>query len=80
MTATLREWGHSIGLCLPKKIVREAALTAGSTYSVAIEATGVLRLVPMKPRPGIEELCARITRENRHPETDCRRTAGKEVW
>ena len=69
-----------MGLCLPKKIVREAALKAGSTYSVAIEATGALRLVPLKPRPAIEELCAKITEENRHPATNWGRAEGKEIW
>jgi antitoxin MazE len=80
MTATLREWGNSMGLRLPKQIVREAALKPGATFSVAVEPDGTIRLVPAKPRATIEELCAEISPKNRHVETEWGPPAGREVW
>jgi antitoxin MazE len=80
MTAVLKQWGNSIGLRLPKQIVRDAALKPGSTFTVDVEPSGALRLEPVRSRPSLETLCARITAENRHPETSWGEAAGREVW
>jgi antitoxin MazE len=66
MTAILKQWGNSIGLRLPKQVVREAALEPGATFTVDVEPSGALRLVPVRARPSLEELCAQITDENRY--------------
>ena len=80
MTAILKQWGNSIGLRLPKQVVRAAALKPGNAFTVDVEPTGTLRLVPVRSRPTLEELCARITEEDRHPETQWGASVGREVW
>jgi len=80
MTAVIKQWGDSIGLCLPKQLVRAASLQPGATFNVDVEPGGALRLEPVLRRPTLDDLCARITDENRHPATDWGPVKGREAW
>lgn len=78
-TATLKNWGNSIGLVLPAPIAKAVHLVSGT--KVEIDVTGdsvVIRKAPGQAR--IEEMCAAITPENLHSETEWGGPQGNEAW
>lgn len=78
-SATLKKWGNSIGLVLPAGILKATHLTSGSKVEIDI-ADGALVIRKAAAQPRLEELCAGITEENRHAETDWGGPQGKEAW
>lgn len=78
-TVTLKKWGNSIGLVLPAALAKEARVFSGTKVEIAL---GDEALVVRKAagQSHIEELCAGITPENLHPESDWGAPQGGEAW
>ncbi len=75
--AQVVKWGNSLAVRIPKAVAEEARVKEGD--SIVIEATeGAIELRRAERIPTLEELVARITPENRYPETDWGRERGKE--
>lgn len=70
--ATISQWGNSLGLRLPKHVADETGLKAGSKVKIETGEGGVITITPArsKPRYKLQDLLARVTTENRHPETE----------
>lgn len=56
-TATLRNWGGSVALPIPKKILQMVALDAGSAVNIQVEQ-GRLIIEPKKPNYTLAQLMA----------------------
>ena len=70
-------WGNSLAVRIPKSVVEEAQMKEGD--GIVFKATkGKIELRRKIAVPTLEELVARITPENRHPETDWGKAVGKE--
>ena len=78
-TTQISKWGNSLGLRLPRAIVREAGLDQGDTVDLSV-ANGAIVVKPSRPRYSLKQLVNRITRRNRHGATDWGERAGREVW
>jgi antitoxin MazE len=65
---------------LPKTMLEEAKLAAGDSVELEAQGSGAILVRAKRRLPNIEELCAGITPENRHPETDWGPPRRKEVW
>ena len=78
-TTQVSKWGNSLGLRLPKSVAREARLDDGDTVDVSVE-NGTIVIRPTRPRYSLDELVSRITRKNRHDESDWGGPVGDEVW
>jgi antitoxin MazE len=77
--ATVKKWGNSIGLVLPAHLAKALDLVSGTRVEILVsEQSLVVRKVAGQSR--IEELCAAITPENLHAETEWGSPQGKEVW
>jgi antitoxin MazE len=80
MKTTVQKWGNSLGLRIPKAFAEEAAVREGSAVDLSIVDGGlIIRPVPTTTY-GLEELLARITKENLHDETTFGAAEGREVW
>lgn len=79
MTTQVAKWGNSLGLRLPKAVAQEAEIGDGDTVDVSVQ-NGAIVIRPAKARYSLDELVARITPKNRHPETDWGKPAGREAW
>jgi antitoxin MazE len=79
MVTQIARWGNSLGLRLPKALAVEARIGDGDTVDVSLQ-DGAIVIRRAKPRYALEELVARITRKNRHDETDWGAPAGRESW
>ena len=78
MTAKLKKWGDSIGVKIPKEIVRKANLSADSEVIIKYAEQKIVILTNKKSRR-LKELLSQVTKDNCHHEVFCERI-GKEVW
>lgn len=78
-TAILKKWGNSIALRLPSAVVKAGHLVAGSQVQIHITAHGPMA-AKSDSQAGIETLCAAITPENVHLQTEWGTPVGREVW
>ncbi len=76
----IAKWGNSLGLRLPKSVALEARLDEGDTVMVSVK-DGAIVATPSRPTYSIDALVAKMTRGNRHDETDWGPApAGRELW
>lgn len=78
MTLTLRKWGNSIGLRLPKNLLKESNLEVG--VQVIVEINKDALLIKKSEKESLEQICSKITSDNSHQETDWGKIEGNEVW
>ena len=76
----IAKWGNSIGLRIPRKIAEQTDLREGDPVDLRVEAPGVIVIRSLKEPPTLENLVSKITRSNRHGETDWGERKGGEVW
>ena len=80
ISTQIARWGNSLGLRLPKSVALEAQLDEGDTVNVSVK-DGAIVVRPARPTYSIDALVAKITRRNRHEETDWGATpVGHELW
>jgi antitoxin MazE len=73
------KWGNSLAVRISKVIANQAELKQGDELVVEV-VEGTLVLKPEKRPQALEELVARITRENLHREMWEDGPMGKEIW
>ena len=79
MNQHVKKWGNSLAVRLPAYLSRELGLTEHDRVSVTRDGNA-LRIEKMTiDDPTLEELLARVTPENIHPETDTGPAVGKEI-
>jgi len=79
MTATIKKWGNSLAVRLPKTLARENQLREGAQVELVRTGAGLLLKPAPRKRYRLSELVARITPKNRHAETDWGRSEGREI-
>jgi antitoxin MazE len=60
MAVTLQKWGNSVGVRLPKPLLRQVGLAEGSQVDVLVEGD---HLVIRRQRPRLAELLAHANRK-----------------
>ena len=76
----IAKWGNSLALRLPKSVALEARLDEGDTVHVSVK-DGAIVVTPTRPTYSIQALVAKMTRRNRHEDTDWGRApVGRELW
>ena len=76
MVATIKKWGNSFALRIPKKLLDRLEL--GENGMVEIEVDDGKLIV--KPLDRLDTLLGQINEENRHEEIDFGAPQGKEIW
>ena len=76
----LGKWGHSLAVRIPKPVVESARLQEGDLLTVGMGHDGAVVIKPARRKYTLKELVAKITRGNRHEETDWGEPVGKETW
>lgn len=80
MRATIRKWGNSAAVRLPRDLLEQCHL--GVDDEVVIEAEAdriVVRPVRRQPKYSLDELVGGITEQNRHGEVDWGESSGRET-
>lgn len=75
----LARWGNGMAIRIPKALARDANLQEGDTLSLAVRS-GAIIVKPVKKKPSLDDLLAKVTPENIHAEVDWGKPEGKEVW
>jgi antitoxin MazE len=80
MKTRVQKVGDGLALLLPPTITDQTGLAADAEVDVTLENGAVVARPVTGPRYTLAELVARITPENRHPETDTGPAVGREIW
>ena len=79
MTATIQKWGNSLALRLPRALAQQIKVSEGQAVELKVTDDKLI-VRAARRRPTLDELLAKVTPENIHPETDWGPPQGKEVW
>jgi antitoxin MazE len=80
MRTTLRKWGNSLGVRIPKALAEEAAVGTGSEVEVSVSEGRIVVTPVTARRYRLEILLAGVTRGNRHREITTGKARGREAW
>jgi antitoxin MazE len=73
------KWGNSMAVRLPMVVLRDAGLQEGDTLLFGAR-NGAIVARPVKKKPSLKDLLARISTENVHEEVDWGKPRGREAW
>jgi len=79
MKAQVQKWGNSLALRIPRSFAKESKIEEGSTVEVSLDR-GRIVVAPVTDEYILEELLAKVTKENLHGEIKSSGPVGKEVW
>ena len=79
MTATIQKWGNSLALRLPKALAQQIKVSEGQAVELKVTDDKLI-VRAARRRPTLDELLAKVTPDNIHPETNWGPPQGKEVW
>jgi len=78
MTVSIKKWGNSLAVRIPRDIARSLHLENNSLVELRLENNRMI--VEPKNESGLEELISKITPENLHNEIDTEGPVGHEAW
>lgn len=80
MKTHIQKWGNSLALRIPKSFASDAGLQKDTSVELSL-ADGRLIITPVtKPEIDLEQLLAKVTKDNLHRETYTGGVEGKETW
>ncbi len=80
MITTIRKWGNSLGLRIPKNLAEDVQIKEGSSVQLSVRK-GRLVVTPLNGKEySLEELVADIKPSNLHEEQEFGAHTGREVW
>lgn len=84
MTTKIKMWGNSLGVRIPKYVSEELCLREGNDVQVSLQGK-IITIKPIKLAKShkaisLKKLVSKITKHNRHGETDWGYPVGKELW
>jgi antitoxin MazE len=80
MRTRVQKWGNSLALRIPKSFANEIGLQKETSVEVSL-AEGKLVITPItKPELNLNQLLAKVTKENLHHEVDTGPAVGNEIW
>lgn len=75
----LVRWGNGMAIRIPKALLRDANLQEGDTLSLTVRS-GTIIAKPVKTKPVLEDLLAKVSPENVHGEMEWGKPRGREAW
>jgi antitoxin MazE len=77
MQTVVQKWGNSLGIRIPNLYAKELDLRNGSAVDITEESG---KLIIRTQKLTLEDLLAKVTRENIHEEIGTGPSVGKEEW
>jgi antitoxin MazE len=78
METTIKKWGNSLGIRIPKFIVKEFALKDGSLVDINDKENQII--IKTKKKNILNDLLKKINKDNIHEEFEVESPVGKEIW
>ncbi len=79
MQSTIRKWGNSLAIRLPKAFAEETLIKEGSEVNIRVEK-GKIIIEPIKETYNLDDLISQVNEENIHTEYNWGKPTGKELW
>ena len=80
METTIKKWGNSLALRIPKALAKEAGLHYEASVELSL-VDGKLVIIPIeRPKLDLEAMLDQITEDNLHAEVSFGPAVGQEVW
>jgi antitoxin MazE len=81
MRVSLRKWGNSLAMRIPKSIASEAGVEDGAIADLSVERGAmVARLVAPSAKLPLARLLRKVTKQNVHREISTGKRRGREIW
>lgn len=80
MNATIRKWGNSLALRIPRALARDIHLYQGSVVDLAVLEGKMVVKPRNQRRDSLSRLIRGVSRRNRHSEHVWGGPAGSETW
>lgn len=78
MSVKIQKWGNSLGVRIPKAVIKKTNLSEHSEVEVESK-NGTIVIFPAKKQYSLESLVDQITKSNLHYEGEYK-AEGNEVW
>jgi antitoxin MazE len=78
MVTSVKKWGNSLGIRLPKSIADEVFLNEGSNLKISV-IKGKIELTKIDSELELDDLLAEINAQNQHSEIDSGVIVGNEL-
>jgi antitoxin MazE len=79
MQTTIRKWGNSLAVRIPKSFVKEAHLAGGTSVDLSVDDGKIVIDPHTEPEYRLEDLLKGVTKQNLHAEVDTGEAVGREV-
>ena len=79
METTVKKWGNSLAIRIPKVIAEELCIENNAKVDLHTEK-GTLVVKSVEIVYNLDSLLEKVTDENLHDETDTGRSVGREEW
>jgi len=80
METTIRKWGNSLGIRIPKIFAEEMKINDGTKVSLELNSKSIIIKPKQKAVFMLNDMLEQITDENTHNEVDTGASEGKEEW
>ncbi len=77
MYITIKKWGNSLGVRIPKNFAKNLSLKDGTIVEIK-ENEGEIIIYPVKDE--LSDMLSRINESNIHSEFETGKPEGKEIW
>jgi antitoxin MazE len=78
MITTIQKWGNSLGIRIPKAIIKDLSLSNGSEVEIHEESNKII--ICKKTEFSLNKLLEGINNDNLHSEIDFGEQQGNENW
>jgi antitoxin MazE len=78
MVTSVKKWGNSLGIRLPKSIAEDIVINDGSKLNIIVK-NGKIELTKVESELNLDDLIAGITEQNLHNEIDSGVSIGNEL-
>lgn len=79
METTVKKWGNSLAIRVPKKVAEKCKMYDGSRVSISLDETG-MHVDVIDKADELKGMLSEITPENIHVEISTDDSVGREVW
>ncbi len=80
MTALVQKWGNSLALRIPSSLAKTFSLLKGSEVDVSVVDDKIIIHPKKTKKYSLAQMLKKISKKNRHVETDFGKPLGNEVW
>ena len=80
MHVRVQKWGNSLAIRIPKPVAKDAKVAEGTVLNLAVSKGKVVATRVKDKSLSLDQLLAKVTKNNLHAELDSGSRVGGEVW